>query len=388
MFKEIAPDIFDISTDDTDLDLFENQYPLTDGVSYNSYVISSGGVTAVVDSVDARRGDQWLEMVKAAAPKGVDYLIVQHMEPDHSASIELFCRAYPEAKVIATQQALKIIGQFFPDLDLSARSVAVKDGETIEIGSHTLSFHTAAMVHWPEVMVTYDSTTGTLFSADAFGTFGTADSFPTLWPEEARRYYANIVGKYGPQVQRALKKLAGVGNISLVAPLHGPKLAGTDIAEALRLYDLWSSYMPESPEGVLVAYASIYGNTARVALSVADRLKARGREVTTIDLCRQDVSYAVGQAFRFGRIVVAAPTYDAGVFPAMHDFLYHLQIKGLRARRFGIIENGSWAPTAGKVMRSMIEQMPDMTVADTMVTLKSAPDSTTGDALNRLCDEL
>lgn len=381
MFETIANEIRAIGTSDADLDLFENQYPLSQGVTYNSYIINSGGVTAVIDTADQRRGAVWLANVEnAAAGASVDYLIVHHMEPDHSSMIGEFCKRYPDAKVVATAQAIKIIGQFFPELDLAGRTIAVKDGDTINVGSHPLTFVGAPMVHWPEVIVTFDPSTGTLFSADAFGTFGTATTIGELWPDEARRYYCNIVGKYGPNVQRLLAKAKTLPGIDRIAPLHGPVVAGADMAEALRLYDLWSSYTPELPDGVLVAYASIYGNTAAVALEIARRLEVKGHTVSTIDLCRQDVSYAVAEAFRMGTIVVASSTYDAGMFPAMHSLLYHLQIKNLQRRRFAVVENGSWAPTAAKAMKDMIGQLKECTIVEPTLTIRSSgaslPDAT------------
>ena len=384
MYKQIATSLLGIGVADKDLTHFENQYPLTEGVTYNSYVVTDGGCTAVIDAVDRRRGAEWLEHLKAAAPDGVDYLVVQHMEPDHSAMIAEFMVMYPQAKIVASLQAVKMMQQFFPDYDFTGRTITVKEGSTLAVGSRTLTFYTAAMVHWPEVIVTYDAATGTLFSADGFGTFGTSDSFEALWPDEARRYYANIVGKYGPQVSRVLDKLATLDGLKRVCTLHGPVLEGDNLAEALRLYRLWSAYKPELPEGVLVAYSSIYGHTADVALRLATMLEEKGVAVTTVDLCRRDQSEAVAEAFRMGRIVVAAPTYDGGMFPAMHNFLYHLQIKALRGRRFGIIENGSWAPVAGKAMASMISELKDCEVVEPVVTIKSAPDASTPAALEAL----
>lgn len=384
MFETIAKDTRAIGVGDADLDLFENQYPITRGVTYNSYIISSEGVNAVIDTSDVRRGELWLRNVADAAEgKEIDYLIVQHMEPDHSAMIDEFCRRYPQARIVASAQALKILGQFFPSLPLEGRTIAVKEGDTLEVGTHCLSFIGAPMVHWPEVTVTYDNTTGVLFSADGFGTFGCSGSFADFWPGEARRYYTNIVGKYGPNVARLLKKASALPSISVIASLHGPVVSGDNIAEALRLYDLWSSYTPEIPDGVLVAYASIYGNTAKVALETARRLQEGGFEVATIDLCRQDVSHAVAEAFRMGTIVAASSTYDATMFPAMHDFLHHLQLKNLCGRNFALIENGSWAPAAAKAMADMVAAMKNCPVLPEKLTVRSSAASVTEDDYNR-----
>lgn len=387
MFKQITTSIRAIGVTDTDLQLFENQYPVPDGVTYNSYLVSDNGVTAVIDAVDKRRGAEWFEKLAIAAPSGVDYLVVQHMEPDHSATVADFMARYPQAKIVTSPIALKMLGQFFPTTDFSGHVIEAGEGSTLEAGSHTLTFLAAPMVHWPEVIVTYDKSTRTLFSADAFGTFGTSDDYASLWPGEARRYYTNIVGKYGPQVQRLLSKASGL-EIDRLCPLHGPVIEGDDIARSVKLYDLWSRYEPEEPEGVLVAYASIYGNTASVARDLAAMLEGRGTNVVCVDLCRQDVSEAVSQAFRMGRIVAAAPTYDAGLFPAMHDFLYHLRIKALRGRRFGLIENGSWSPSAARTMEAMIGELSGCTVVSPAVTIKSAPDASTPGALEKLASAI
>lgn len=387
MFKQITTSIRAIGVTDTDLQLFENQYPVPDGVTYNSYLVSDNGVTAVIDAVDKRRGAEWFEKLAIAAPSGVDYLVVQHMEPDHSATVADFMARYPQAKIVTSPIALKMLGQFFPTTDFSGRVIEAGEGSTLEVGAHTLTFLAAPMVHWPEVIVTYDKSTRTLFSADAFGTFGTSDDYASLWPGEARRYYTNIVGKYGPQVQRLLSKASGL-EIDRLCPLHGPVIEGDDIARSVKLYDLWSRYEPEEPEGVLVAYASIYGNTASVARDLAAMLEGRGTNVVCVDLCRQDVSEAVSQAFRMGRIVAAAPTYDAGLFPAMHDFLYHLRIKALRGRRFGLIENGSWSPSAARAMEAMIGELSGCTVVSPAVTIKSAPDASTPGALEKLASAI
>ncbi len=388
MYTHITPSITSVGVADTDLDMFENQYPLTNGVTYNSFVISDSGVTAVIDSVDRRRSEEWLQHVEAAAPNGVDYIIVQHMEPDHSASLSTFLDRYPEVRIVASAQAQKMMQQFFPDTDFSKRTITVGDGSELTVGSRTLRFIAAPMVHWPEVMLTFDSQSGTLFCADAFGTFGCDGDFNSLWPDEARRYYTNIVGKYGPQVQKLLAKVSTVEGIERLCPLHGPVIDAEHIPGCVELYKLWSSYTPELPEGVLVAYASIYGNTAQAALNVAGLLEERGVKVTTVDLCRQDVSVAVSQAFRMGNIIVASPTYDAGLFPAMHDFLYHLQIKGISRRKFGLIENGSWAPAAARVMTAMIGELKECPIVSPVVTIRSACSGETVAQLTSLADSL
>lgn len=372
MYRTIATDTIAIGAEDYDLKLFEHQYPLADGITYNSYLIADGGVTAVIDGVDDRCADLWLDNIDGPEKRRVDYLVVQHAEPDHSSSITRFLDRHPEARIVATPQALAIIDRFFSLSGRRPEPIAVKSGDTLDIGRHTLRFTTAPMVHWPDVMTTYDTLTKTLFTADAFGSFGVSGRVSALWPDEARRYYTNIVGKYGPQVQRLLAAVKTLGEVSLIAPLHGPTLEGREISAALGLYDRWSRYEPEQPEGVLIAYATIYGNTARAARECAAMLARRGADVELIDLSERDVSQAVAAAFRMGKILLAAPTYDAGLFPAMHDFLYHLQIKGLRDRTFGIIENGSWAPAAGRVMRDMASRLPGACVLEPTVTIKSA----------------
>lgn len=387
MYQEICPNIIGVGVADSDLEFFENQYPLTSGISYNSYVICGGNETAVIDSVDIRATDRWLSHVAAAAPRGVDYLIIQHMEPDHSASIAAFMERYPKAVLIASAPALKILGQFFPEVDFNGRTRAVSEGEILKVGDEELQFFGAPMIHWPEVIFTYHKQSGSLFTADAFGAFGTDGTPP--WPDEARRYYANIVGKYGPQAQKALLKLGALPALGRLCPLHGPVLTeGKTMSDAIEFYNLWSRYEPELPEGVLVAYASIYGNTARAALNAASQLEEHGVEVATIDLCRRDVSFAVAEAFKMGRIICAAPTYDAGIFPAMHDFLYHLQMKGLSNRRFGLIENGSWAPCSGRLMAGMINNLRGCEITDPTVTIRSACNSETATRISDLIENL
>lgn len=364
----ITPDIHFVGVEDDNIDLFEGQYPLTQGISYNSYLISDECV-AVVDTVDRRRCIEWLEAVEHALDgRKPDYLIVQHVEPDHSGSIDMFVQRYPEAKIVATAKAIDMIANFFESVDLSGRTVAVGDNDTLCLGMHTLNFITAPMVHWPEVMMTLDTTDGVLFSADAFGSFATYSS-PEAWNDEARRYYCNIVGKYGANVQSVMKKLTG-RIFRIVAPLHGPVLS-ENLAHYWKLYDQWSRYEPET-RGVLVAYASIYGGTAQAARRLAAMLEEENAgEVVQLDLCRHDVSYAVAQAFRLSHMVLCSVTYDGDVFPAMHTFLHHIAAKNLRNRAVAIVENGSWAPLAAKRMTETVSAMRNMTIVSPTVTLHS-----------------
>ena len=368
--KEIASGIRYIGVDDLDLDLFESQYVIPEGMSYNSYLILDEKV-AVLDTVDARKADAWLEgLQEALEGRKPDYLIVNHMEPDHSGVIGRLTELYPEITIVATAMAVKFLGQFNPGKTF--RTQAVKEGDTLCLGGKTLKFFTAPMVHWPEVMVTFEESTGTLFSADAFGKFG-AISKSAFWADEddwaceARRYYFNICGKYGPQVSALLKKLPAV---KLIAPLHGP-LMKNDLTPYLNLYKVWSAYEVES-EGVMVAYASIHGGTKAVAEHFADILKAKGcPKVVLTDLTRDDRAEAIEDAFRYGTLVMAAASYDAGLFTPAYDFLHSLQMKGWQKRRVGLIENGTWAPTAGRVMKEMFGAMKDITLVGDLVTIKS-----------------
>lgn len=368
--KEIASGIRYIGVDDLDLDLFESQYVIPEGMSYNSYLILDEKV-AVLDTVDARKADAWLEgLQEALEGRKPDYLIVNHMEPDHSGAIGRLTELYPEITIVATAMAVKFLGQFNPGKTF--RTQAVKEGDTICLGGKTLKFFTAPMVHWPEVMVTFEESTGTLFSADAFGKFG-AISKSAFWADEddwaceARRYYFNICGKYGPQVGALLKKLPAV---KLIAPLHGP-LMRNDLTPYLNLYKVWSAYEVES-EGVMVAYASIHGGTKAVAEHFADLLKAKGcPKVVLTDLTRDDRAEAIEDAFRYGTLVMAAASYDAGLFTPAYDFLHSLQMKGWQKRRVALIENGTWAPTAGRVMKEMFGAMKEITLVGDLVTIKS-----------------
>ena len=373
-----------IGADDKDIDLFESQYVVPNGVSYNSYVILDEKV-AVMDTVDARRTEEWLDNLdKALDGRTVDYLIVSHMEPDHAANVQVLAEKYPQMKVVGNAKTFPMISQFF-DIDLSERSVVVAEGDTLNLGSHTLTFVMAPMVHWPEVMVAYESSEKILFSADGFGKFGALDTEED-WACEARRYYINIVGKYGVQVQALLKKAAGL-DIQMICPLHGPILK-ENLEYYIGKYQIWSSYEPED-EGILVAYASIHGNTRKAAIKLKEILETKGaKKVVITDLSRDDMAEAIEDAFRYDKMVLAAATYDGGVFPCMEDFLHHLKSKTYRKRTVALMENGSWAPIAAKTMRAVLEQMKDITICDKVVTIKSAvKDSTIAD-MEALADEL
>lgn len=379
-------DIKPIGVYDKDLDLFESQYSVPEGISYNSYLIFDDKI-ALIDTVDPHKADEWRANLLAAIPEGrtPDYLIVQHLEPDHASQIEWVMKHYPSCRMLCTAVAHKMLPLVADHATFNDRIDEVADGDTLSLGRHQLQFVTAPMVHWPEVMMVYDATAKTLFSADGFGRFGAPDPSQP-WACEARRYYFNIVGKYGLPVQTVLKKLAGK-EIEAIAPLHGPVLEG-DLTEYLRLYRTWAAYEVET-EGVLVAYASIHGMTANAARSLAEMLRAKGAgKVSVCDLSRDDMAEAVEDAFRLSHLVVLSSTYDADIFPPMHDFIHHLALKGFRSRRVGIVENGLWAPAAGRKMRAMFEQMKDITVVEPMVTLhgRLTPDDT--DHLNTLADHL
>ena len=382
---EVTKDIKYIGVDDTDLDLFESQYIIPNGISYNSYIILDEKV-AVMDTVDSRKEAEWLEkLATALAGRQPDYLVVQHMEPDHAGSITAFMERYPEAKIVASARAIQMMPQFFEGVDFSANTIAVKEGETLSLGAHTLQFFAAPMVHWPEVIVTYDQMDKVLFSADGFGKFG-ALAADEEWACEARRYYFNICGKYGAQVQALLKKAATL-DIECICPLHGPILK-ENLGYYIGLYDTWSSYGVET-EGIFIAYASIHGGTAVAAHKLAEILRAKGApKVSVADLSRDDMAEAIEDAFRMDRLVVAAASYDGGVFPVMHDFLHHLQIKSYQKRKVGIIENGSWAPCAARVMRSMLETMKDVEIVEPVVTLRSRMKQTDIPLLENLADAL
>ena len=365
---EVTPSIKYVGVDDLDIDLFESQYVVPDGMSYNSYVILDEKV-AIMDTVDARKGAQWWANVEVVlSGRTPDYLVVQHLEPDHAALIHEVLERYPQVKVVATAKAVQMMPQFFENVDFEGRTVAVKEGDTLSLGSHTLQFFVAPMVHWPEVMVSYEQSEKVLFAADAFGKFGALCN-EGAWDCEARRYFINICGKYGAQVQTLLKKAATL-DIKTICPLHGPVLT-ENLGHYIGLYDIWSKYEPED-EGVLVAYASIHGGTAAAANRLADILRAMGApKVVVADLSRCDMAEAVEDAFRYSHMVVCAASYDADVFPPMHDFLHHLKLKNYQNRKVAIVENGSWAPTAGRVMRAMLEGMKNVTVVEPMVTIRS-----------------
>lgn len=364
----VTDSILYIGADDKDLDLFESQYVIPNGVSYNSYVIMDEKI-AVMDTVDARRAEEWLDNLdKALAGRTPDYLVVSHMEPDHAANIKRLVEKYPEMKVVGNPKTFPMIGQFF-DIDLSERSVVVTEGDTLNLGKHELQFFMAPMVHWPEVMVAYEKTEKILFSADGFGKFGALDTEED-WACEARRYYFNIVGKYGVQVQALLKKAATL-DIEMICPLHGPILK-ENLGYYIEKYNIWSSYEPED-DGVLVAYASIHGNTRKAAEKMKEILEAKGAaKVAITDLSRDDMAEAVEDAFRYDKVVLAAATYDGGVFPCMEDFLHHLKSKNYQKRKIALIENGSWGPMAAKTMKGILEGMKELDICEKTVTIKSA----------------
>ena len=373
-----------VGADDTTIDLFESQYPVPNGVSYNSYVILDEKI-AVMDTVDRRATAQWLENLETVLDgRKPDYLVIQHLEPDHAGSIGLLAERYPEMVLVGNAKTFTMLPKFFPG-GYAARSLTVKEGDTLSLGSHTLTFVTAPMVHWPEVMVSYESSEKILFSADAFGTFG-ALSVGEDWLCEARRYYINIVGKYGVQVQALLKKAAGL-DIQTICPLHGPVLRG-DLGFYLGKYDLWSRYEAEE-DGALVAYASIHGNTAQAAKRMAEILEAKGcAKVEVMDLCRVDQALAVEAAFRYGRMVAMSATYDGGLFPAMDHFMAHLRDKTYRSRRVALVENGSWAPSAAKHMRAYLEAMKEIAICETVHTIQGAVKDADLAAMERIADEL
>ena len=376
-----------IGVDDLDIDLFESQYVVPEGMSYNSYLIDDEKI-AIMDTADRRKGEEWKANLKAAlGDRQPDYLVAHHMEPDHSALIAWMLETYPGLQLVCSAQAAKMLSNFFEGFNFEGRVMTVKEGDTLSLGKHELKFITAAMVHWPEVIMSYDSTDKVLFSADGFGKFGALVNETDDWACEARRYYFNICGKYGIQVQNVLKKAATL-DIQTICPLHGPVLKGEALAEAVKLYDTWSKYEPES-EGILIAYASIHGGTAVAAERLAEILSKKGApKVVVSDLSREDMAEVIEDAFRYPTVVVAASSYDGGVFPVMHDFLYHLQIKNYQKRRFGIIENGSWAPSAGKVMRSMIEGLKDCEIVEPMVTIRSRMKAEDQALLEQLADSL
>ena len=384
--SSITRDIRYIGVNDHEIDLFEGMYIVPEGMAYNSYVILDAKV-AVMDTADRHFVNEWLGNLEAALEgRKPDFLVVHHMEPDHSSGIEAFAKAYPEARIVATAKAFTMMKNF-TGTDYADRAVVVKEGDTLELGSHTLTFITAPMVHWPEVMMSYDTTDKVLFSADAFGKFGALDAEDEDgWACEARRYYFGIVGKYGPQVQAVLKKAAAL-DIRVICPLHGPVL-NEDLPYYLDLYNTWSSYGVET-EGVAVFYTSVYGNTKKAVEILEKKLQEKGcPKVAVTDLARDDMAEAVEDAFRYGRIILATTTYNAEIFPFMREFIEHLTERNYRGRKVGFIENGSWAPTAAKVMKAMLEPCKDMTYTDTTVKILSAVTGANEEEIGRLAEEI
>ena len=385
MIFNVTETIKYIGVDDNDIDLFESQYIVPNGISYNSYLIMDEKI-AIMDTVDLRKSEDWWDnLTTALEGRTPDYLIVQHMEPDHAGNIDAALQKYPDLKVVASARAIQMLPQFFEGTDFEGRTMAVKEGETLNLGKHTLQFFMAPMVHWPEVMVTYDQTDKVVFSADGFGKFG-ALTHEEDWACEARRYYFNICGKYGVQVQALLKKLAAL-DVTCICPLHGPIL-NENLEYYIGLYDTWSKYEVET-DGIFIAYASIHGGTAEAAKKMAEILRAKGApKVSIADLSRDDMAEAVEDAFRMGKLIVAAASYDAGVFPPMHDFLHHLQIKSYQKRHVGIMENGSWAPCAARVMTSMLEQMKEIEIVQPVVTIHSRMKQTDIPTMEELADAI
>ena len=380
----ISDSIVYIGADDKTIDLFESQYVVPNGVSYNSYLILDDKI-AIMDTVDPRATEEWFaNLEKALDGKTPDYLIVSHMEPDHAGNIQAVAEKYPEMKIVGNAKTFPMMAQFF-DMDFSDRKVVVKEGETLELGNHTLQFFMAPLVHWPEVMVAYEQSEKILFSADGFGKFGALDTEED-WACEARRYYFNIVGKYGAQVQALLKKASGL-DIQMICPLHGPILK-ENLGYYIGLYDTWSSYKPES-EGIFIAYASIHGNTAQAAKKLKEILEAKGApKVSIADLARDDMAEAIEDAFRYDRVVCCCATYDGGMFPCMEDFLAHLKAKNYQKRKMGFMENGSWGPVAAKKMKAVVETMKDITIVDPVVTIRSTMNDANIQTMEELADAL
>ncbi|CDA18327.1 metallo-beta-lactamase domain protein [Acetobacter sp. CAG:267] len=383
--KKLTESVYYVGADDKTLDLFEGQYVIPEGISYNSYVIMDDKI-AVMDTVDKRATDEWFQNLEEVLNgKEPDYLVILHMEPDHAANIEHFLNRYKKAKVVSNPKTFNMIPQFFEHLDLEGRKVVVNEGDELSLGSHTLTFVMAPMVHWPEVMVAYEKKEKILFSADAFGKFGALD-VEDEWDCEARRYYINIVGKYGAQVQALLKKAATL-DIQKIFALHGPMLT-ENLGYYINKYDIWSSYRPED-EGILIAYASVYGHTKQAAEKLKEILEAKGApKVAITDLARDDMAEAVEDAFRYDRLVLASVTYDGGIFPCMESFIAHLKSKNYQNRKVAFIENGSWAPIAAKKMRAELEGLKNLTFADTTVSIKSAMKDADIKQLEALADEL
>lgn len=380
----ISDSILYVGVADTDIDLFESQYPVPQGVTYNSYVVADKKV-AVMDTVDARKTEEWLQNLEQVLNgRTPDYLVISHLEPDHSGSIEAIAKKYPDMKLVGNAKIFAMLPQFIT-MDVTERQVVVTEQDTLNLGSHILHFVFAPMVHWPEVMVEYEETEKVLFSADAFGRFGDSDA-GTDWDDEARRYYINIVGKYGGPVTTLLKKAAGL-DIRTICPLHGPVLTG-DLSHYIEKYQTWASYQPEE-KGILIAYASIHGNTEIAAKKMASILEEKGAEnVVLYDLARADMAAVVADAFRYDRMILAAASYDAGVFPCMETFLNHLKAKAYQKRSVGLIENGSWAPSAGRVMKKALEECKEIEIVEPIVTIKSTLKTENLPQLSALADAI
>ena len=382
--KKITDSIYYVGADDKTIDLFESQYVVPNGVSYNSYVILDEKI-AVMDTVDPRAGEEWLAQIEEVlAGRTPGYLVISHLEPDHAGNIQKIAEKYPDMQLVGNPKTFAMLPQFF-DMDVSGRCVTVKEGDTLSLGSHTLTFVMAPMVHWPEVMVAYESSEKVLFSADGFGKFGALDA-KEAWVDEARRYYINIVGKYGAQVQALLKKAAAL-DIAVICPLHGPVLR-ENLGYYLEKYNAWSSYEPEE-KGIVIAYASIHGNTAKAARKLASMLEERtDLPVKVYDLARADMPTVVAEAFRYDRLVLAAASYDGGVFPCMEDFLHHLKAKTYRNRKAGLLENGTWAPSAARTMRGILEEMKGITLCEKVVSIRSTLKESDEAELAALAEEL
>lgn len=383
MSKVLSDSIMYIGVNDHDIELFEGQYIVPNGMAYNSYLIKDESV-AIMDTVDAHKADEWMSKLKNALDGATpDYLVVSHMEPDHASCIPMLVEKYPEIKIVGNAGTFRMMSNFF-EIDYSKNYFEVKEGDTLELGEHTLQFFMAPMVHWPEVMVTYEKTEKVLFSADAFGKFGALDR-EEAWTCEARRYYFNIVGKFGVQVQALLHKASQL-DIEIICPLHGPQL-NENLEFYINKYDTWSKYQAED-KGVLIAYASVYGNTEIAAQKLYEMLDSQGVKVAITNLVADDTAEALEDAFRYDRIVFAAPTYNMSVFPAMEDFLHHLKTKNFQNRTVALVENGSWAPAAAKCMKEILSSMKDITILDQVVTIKSAVKNSDLEALQALADTL
>lgn len=383
MFKNLTDSILYVGVDDTDIDFFEGQYIVPNGISYNSYIIKDEKI-ALMDTADARKKDEWLSNVMSAlGGETPTYLVISHMEPDHSSNINAVMDMYPSMQIVGTVQIFKMMDQFYGNA-FEGRRVIVKEGDKLSLGSHTLNFISAPMVHWPEVTMSYEESEKVLFSADGFGKFGSLCTKED-WISEARRYYINIVGKYGMQVQNLLKKASGL-DISMICPLHGPVLT-EDLGYYINKYFVWSSYEPEE-KGVCIAYASAHGNTRRAALTLKEMLEAKGVTVEAFDVSRDDVARIVENAFKYDRLVLCSITYDTGIFPPMANLLYRLKSKGLTKRKVGIIENGSWAPKAGSIIKDTLKELENIKILEPMVTIKSALNEESKAKLEELAAEL